>query len=102
MTEQRIDITIWPETGEMVAHKHATEDGSDCPTPLGSTEVNLNAVKKVEALAAILRIVWPDVRATWEQLGAVDTHEIVSQMVADGTLDRGDGDLLLWALRERW
>lgn len=101
MTDRRIDITIWPQTGEMSAHSHATVDGSDPPRALGSIEFRRDAHSKADALADILRIVWPDVRATWEQLGVHDTLEVVAQMVTDGTLADADAEVLLEVLRER-
>lgn len=35
---RRVDITFWPETGEVSAHAHRTLDGSDSPSPLDVDE----------------------------------------------------------------
>lgn len=35
---RRVDITYWPETGEVAIHTHHTLDGTDTPTPIAVDE----------------------------------------------------------------
>lgn len=67
----------------------------------GHAVVRAGVHDRSEALAAILRTVWPDVVASWEGLDVFDEDDIVAQMVADDTLDDDSGQLLLQVLGEQ-